>query len=69
MVAAGVLGPVDKYQRGQDDVGCEEIVGIREEARRGHGPDLPVEAVGVDVAADLVASVDVGLDGSMSTPR
>jgi hypothetical protein len=64
MVASGVIRPVDEDQLGQDDIGREEVVGIGEEAGASDGPNLPVEAVGVDVAADLVALVGVGLRGS-----
>lgn len=62
MVGSGIVSPVDKDQRGQDNVSREEVVGIGEEARAGHRPDLPVEAIGIDVAADLVALVGIGLE-------
>lgn len=62
MVGGGIVSPVDKDQRGQDNVSREEVVGIGEEAGAGHRPDLPVEVIGIDVAADLVALVGIGLE-------
>lgn len=59
MVARLIVPPVDEDQRGEDHVGREEVVGIREEARASDRPDLPVKAIGVDVATDLATLVDM----------
>ena len=59
MVAGFVSRPVHEDQRGEDHVGREEVVGIREEARAGDSPDLPVEAIGIDVATDLATLIDI----------
>ena len=61
-VVGVVVRPVDKGQARQDDIGGEEVVRVREEARGGDGPDLPVEAAVVDDAGDLLALVVVGLE-------
>lgn len=63
MVTLYIGAPVDEDERGQDHVGRKKIVGVCEKSRTGHGPDLPVEAIGVDVVADLDSSVCIGLYG------
>jgi hypothetical protein len=61
VIAARVGAPVDEGKRGEDNVGRKEVIGIGEEARGGDGPDVPVEAIEIDISTDLVAFVIVGL--------
>lgn len=62
MVSVQIAAPVDIGKAGKDNVCCKEVIRVRKEARSCHGPDLPVEAIGIDVAAYLVAFVDVCLE-------
>lgn len=55
------MRPVDKGQAREDDIRSEEVVGVGEEARGGYGPNLPVEAIAIDITADLLSLVVVGL--------
>jgi len=62
-IRCGIVRPVDEGEGWENDISGEEIVGIGEESRGGNGPYLPVEAVIVNVSADLLSFVGVGLDG------
>jgi hypothetical protein len=62
-IRRGIVRPVDEGEGWENDISGEEIVGIGEESRGGNGPYLPVEAVIVNISADLLSFVGVGLDG------
>jgi hypothetical protein len=61
MVTHFIVVPVDESQRGKDDIGGEEIIGISEEARTRNSPNLPVKAITINVTTDLLTLVGVSL--------
>jgi hypothetical protein len=61
VVLVNVGIPVDEGQRRQDDIGREQVIGVRKEPRPSDSPDLPVEAIIVNITANLVTFVGVGL--------
>lgn len=65
MTTGKVVPPVDEDQRGQDHVSREEVVRISKEAGASNRPDLPVEAIRIDITADLIAFVGIGLRESI----